>query len=115
MLKTLFFCVCLMLFACQSEPNLPASASQELQSRKSLSRIDSLQTDGQVIRLVEGYAKQDRPFKLHRPDTTLCRRLKNCVDCQTARSWLKADFDGNGRTDLLVFGESLSILNPENP
>ncbi|QNH61084.1 DUF6438 domain-containing protein [Hymenobacter sediminicola] len=115
MLKILICCVCIMLFACQCKPKILDSASQEPHSQKLLSRIDSLQTDAQVIRLVEVYAKQDRPVKMHRPDTTLCRRLKSCVDCQTVSSWMKADFDGNGRTDLLVFGESSSILDPENP
>lgn len=101
-------CVCLMLLACQGEPKLPTSSSQE-----QLSRIDSLQTDTQVIRLVEGYAEHYRPFTLYQPDTALCRGVKSCVDCRAVRSWMKADFDGNGRTDVLVFGEKPFIVGTE--
>jgi hypothetical protein len=114
MLKTLIRCVCLMMFACQSEPKSPASASQKRHSQKLLSRIDILQTDAQVMKLIEGSRKHYRPFNLHTLDTVLYRQLQDCADCSNLRSWTKADFDGNGLTDLLVFGAFTSIVGTEN-
>jgi hypothetical protein len=92
----------LLLLALGLAPLARASCAQAL----SRSRIDSLTTTRQVqqfVRSRDANYNNYRAFRLSDSTDVGCEALRACIK-PNARNWAKADFDGDGRVDLLVKG-----------
>lgn len=80
---------------------LALSGSSCAQGTQGPTQLDSLTTAAQVQQFVR---MQDQPqFVLTDSLRPECRYTQRCAT-PMSKSWLQADFDGNGRTDLVVTG-----------
>ena len=97
----------------QSSKTMSAIATSQLDPRWVVARIpngiDSLQTNAQVGRWINQHAVQRKRsyfYPAFQLDTLLINYTAKCQqDCArlNMKPWLKADIDGNGRTDLIAF------------
>ena len=87
------------------QSQLRSTASIEPTAIRQPNAIDSILTAAQAQEFVRSHAQYMADFVLQKiPNPEDCVDLKSCINFKQSAEWIKADFDGNGRTDLLVAG-----------
>ncbi|TVT39233.1 hypothetical protein FNT36_16380 [Hymenobacter setariae] len=98
---------------------------QTLSGVQTATAIDSLTTRAQVQQFVRRWGDYCYGFIVADSLAPNCTTTQLCLSPEKRRSWVKADFDGDGRTDLLVTGRNskhflsarniICILNKRQP
>ena len=83
---------------------LVLAATSKAQQLPMSTQLDSLTTDAQVQQFVRSQQLDYKEFTLTDTLSQDCAELQTCMAPGSLTSWFKADFDGNGRTDIVVVG-----------
>jgi hypothetical protein len=118
--------LCVMLLSSVRPSGAKWTTYSYSQFLKPRTAIDNITTAAQAQQFVTSASEQYRNFVLEETpkvykgefllkrggEQTNCMELLKCVDIKSISNWAKADFDNNGRTDLLVWGSFSKYAKP---